>query len=1034
MKKSLLLITALMVPLFMWAQREVSGTVSLKDTGEPEIGVNVVVTGTSTGTITDFDGNYTITVPEGKTLTFSYLGYSSQTLAVTSSQLDVVLSPDEQVLDEVVAVGYGTMRKSDLTGSVASVKSEDLQSRPAASLSQALQGKAAGVTVNAVSGQPGAAAEVRIRGIGTVNNSSPIYVVDGMIVDDISFLSTDDIASTEILKDASATAIYGSRGANGVVLITTKRGKKGEANITFNAYAGFQNSWRKLDLMGRDDFSSTLVAMQRPSSEEQYQDYHNYGFDYWLKAYKLGNSQYFPTNFNYGEQETDWQNEVFNQNAPIQNYHLAIDGATDKGSYAMSVSYFNQEGTIKGSDYERLTVRLNSDFKPREWLRIGEDFSFMYSGGRNASVNNASPQASILSASLAMAPWDPTHYPDGSINKKGADISGNIAAGSNNPEVVNPYTMLEKYHPEDKADRWVGNVFVELLPVKGLSIKSTINMDLSNVRHKMFKEKYEFSAKDQSQFNFLESSTTRYLTLIQDNIISYSTDIGKHAINVMAGQTWQEYTMQSLGGSGFDIVNPAENKWYLSQTTMSKEIDGVDVSRKVSDGAERTAMVSFLARAHYAYDHRYMVTATFRADGTSKFKNSDPWGYFPSVALAWNANEEWFLKQYDKLDYFKVRAGWGQVGNEKVSQSAFASTIFTEGPTFVGYVAGDGNQQILNGASVLKQATDGRWETTEQWNVGVDFGFWNGMLSGTVEGFVRDTKDMIMVVTTPGVVGNVHYPSANVGLVRNAGAELSLEHRNMVGDFSYSISGNVSYVKNTLLKKNSGDTMYGDRTIIEEGLPLNTFYMYEYLGVYKSDAEAAAHLPNESVLKHAGDAKYTDVNNDGKIDENDKKTFGSPFPWLTYALTFQAEFYGVDLSVMFQGAYGNQVYNAVRERTEGQGMDCTLSNTMKDVWTVDNQNGSIPNPYGDAENMASSTRFLEDGSYFRIKDVQIGYTLPRRITQKAKINRLRFYASASNLLTLTKYTGYDPEVGLGGVDYGNYPVPTTFLFGLNLAF
>ena len=318
MKKSLLLITAFIVPIFMWAQREVSGSVSLKDTGEPEIGVNVVVTGTTTGTITDFDGNYTIMVPEGKTLTFSYLGYASQTLPVTSSTLNVVLSPDEQVLDEVVAVGYGTMRKSDLTGSVASVKSEDLQSRPAASLSQALQGKAAGVTVNAVSGQPGAAAEVRIRGIGTVNNSSPIYVVDGMIVDDISFLSTDDIASTEILKDASATAIYGSRGANGVVLITTKRGKKGEANITFNAYAGFQNSWRKLDLMGRDDFANTLVTMQRPVSEDQYQDYKNYGFDYWWGMPNL------PVCDGYS---MEWQEYILGDGGVIDKwFNLGIDG------------------------------------------------------------------------------------------------------------------------------------------------------------------------------------------------------------------------------------------------------------------------------------------------------------------------------------------------------------------------------------------------------------------------------------------------------------------------------------------------------------------------------------------------------------------------------------------------------------------------------------------------------------------------------------------------------------------------------------
>lgn len=1037
MKKFTSIALLLLTSVALFAQtRTVTGVVSLKDTGEPEPGVNVVVTGTTTGTITDFDGNFSLDVPSGKSITISYIGYKSQTLTPKESVVTVVLEQDAEELDEVIAVGYGSMRKSDVVGSVSSISSEQLQKTPAANISQAMQGKAAGVTVNAASGQPGAPAEVRIRGIGSTSDSRPIYVVDGMILDDISFLSADDISAMEVLKDASATAIYGSRGANGVVLITTKKGgKDGLANISFNAYLGIQNNWKKLDLMNRDDMSSTLVGMQRyqDGGQQQYDDYYKYGFNYWLKKYKLGNSIYYPVNYDYSQSETDWQQEVFKKNALIQNYHLSVDGGSEKGSYAFSVSYFNQDGTIIGSNYERLSIRLNSDYKPRKWLHIGEDLSFMYSGGRNATVNNPSPQSSILSAALAMAPWDPTHYPDGSVNNQGKDLSGMIAAGSNNPSVVNPFTMVEEFTPIDRAYRWVGGVYIEILPIEGLSIKSSINMDLCNSEHKMFKDTYDYSAKDKNTINFLESNMKRYLTLINDNIITYSRTIQKHSFSVMVGESWQEYSYYGIGGSGYNIANPSQNNWYLSSTTTEDYIGSTKVTRQVSDEAARTRMLSIISRAFYGYDNRYLITATFRADASSKFAN--PWGFFPSVALAWRINQESFLKSVEYLDNLKLRFGWGRIGNEKVDQTAFTANMFTNGPTFVGSVMGSGTQQILSGAALLKNPTDGCWETTETWNVGTDFGFWNGMLSGTVEGFVRDTKDMLMQVSTPAHVGNLHMPWANVGLVRNAGVELTLEHRYRATDnFTYSINGNLSYIKNTLLSKNTGDTMYGDRTIVEEGLPLNTFRCFNYEGIYRTDEEAAAHLPNQPVAKHAGDAKYTDVNNDGKIDEKDYMTYGSPFPWLTYAFGFNAEFYGVDFQLSFQGVYGNQIYNALRERTEGDGTDCTLLNSMKNVWTKDNPNGTIPNPYGDAQNTATSSRYLEDGSYFRLKDAQIGYTLPKRITTKAHFNRVRFYVSASNLFTITKYTGYDPEVGLGGVDYGNYPVATTFLFGVNLGF
>ncbi|OQA48817.1 MAG: TonB dependent receptor [Bacteroidetes bacterium ADurb.Bin302] len=416
-------------------------------------------------------------------------------------------------------------------------------------------------------------------------------------------------------------------------------------------------------------------------------------------------------------------------------------------------------------------------------------------------------------------------------------------------------------------------------------------------------------------------------------------------------------------------------------------------------------------------------------------------------------SEESWLKGTKNVDYLKLRAGWGQIGNDQVDESAFVQSISTPGPYFVGYVLGS-NQSTLPGAAVLSQANEnGRWETSEQWNVGFDFGFFNNLLTGSLEGYIRDTKDAILSVTAPAHVGNMWAMSANLGTIRNMGLELTLGHQNSAGDFTYGIDANIAFAKNEMMYMNGGSADYGDRTKTDVGLPVRSFWGYNYLGVYRSDDEAAAHLPNSTNAVNAGDAKYEDLNSDGKIDESDCEVIGNPFPWLTGSLNFTAGYYGFDLQIFFQGVYGNQIYNALRERTEGTGQTCTLSTTMSDVFIYYNQDkrdamtaagidwesimaqydGNIPNPYGNSNNNSTSSRFIEDGSYLRLKNVTLGYTLPKRITQKAKINRVRFYVTANNLLTLTKYSGYDPEVG-GGVDYGNYPQSRTFMFGLNLDF
>ncbi len=1036
MKKTILFLCYLLVTQLLSAQNwQVSGVVTAAEDGLPLPGVSVSVTGSKTlVTITNFEGKYSINVPKGKSLTFSYIGYKAEVKQVTvAGPLNVVLESDSKMLNEVVAIGYGTMKKSDLTGSVASVKADQLQRTPAAGLDQALQGRAAGVTVNANTGQPGAAATIRIRGIGSVmGGSDPIFVVDGMITNNISFLSPNDIESTEILKDASSTAIYGSRGANGVILVTTKKGKEGKNNISLNVYTGVQNRWNKLDLMQRDEFAKTLIALNNLTSEKNY--FKNYGFNKWLSAYRLGTSPYYPTvmsaanptGMDYSTVETDWQEEVFHANALVQNYHLSFDGGTAKDRYAITASYFNQDGTIIGSNYERLTLRINSSHKVRSWLTVGENLSFMASTGRNAMNNSSSPGASVLSAALAMAPWDPTHYPAGSVNKDGKDLGGQIAASSNFRNVTNPFSMVENSSPTNNVERWVGDVYAEITPVKDLVFRSALNFDISNNRDKLFKSAYEYSSYDLSEKNFLQSSMTRYSTLIFENTLTYNKTMDKHSLSAMVGQTTEEYNYYNIGGSGASILNPTENNWYLSQTTENRTYAG--------DGVARSRMFSLLGRLHYTYDNKYMVTLNFRGDASSKFPEN-LWGYFPSAALAWRISEENWMKGISNLDFMKIRAGWGRIGNATVPSDSFTPKMQNAGPTFVDYVLGK-TQDLAGGAAMLTIVNSGgRWETTEQISGGIDFGFLKGKLNGSVELFQRNTLDMLLPVKAPAQVGNRYDPIANVGNVSNTGVEISLDHQNKIGKFNYSVSGNVSFINNKLVSLNGGDVIYGDRSKSDKGYALFSFWGYKYEGIYKTDAEALQYLYGytaESTSYHAGDAKFADLNSDGKIDDNDKTNLGNPFPWLTYGLNLGADYNGFDLQLFFQGVAGNEIYNAVRERTEGKGDVATLSTSMRNVWSASNPNGTIPNPYGTSLNMANSSRFLESGSYVRLKNLQIGYTLPAKITKPANISRCRIYLSGSNLLTFTGYTGYDPEVGTYGIDYGNYPQSRTVTLGVNL--
>jgi len=1047
MKKTFLLWCCLIVTQLLIAQTwQVSGVVKGSEDGLPLPGVSVIIKGEKlTGTITDIDGKYTINVPNGRTLSFTYVGYKTQIVVINSShELNINLEADSKMLDEVVTIGYGTMKKSDLTGAVSSVSADKLKKTPVSSLDQALQGRVSGVTVNANSGQPGGAASVYIRGIGSPNGGTgPLYVVDGVIVNNISYLSPSDISSLEVLKDASSTAIYGSRGANGVILVTTKKGSDSQkVNISIDTYFGVQNRWKKLDLMKRDEFA-TIKSTLNGSNDYLVAN----GLNKWIESYLTGKkSPYFPKiktdaypqGMDYTTVDTDWQDAVFQKDATIQNHYISFDGGSKTSQYAVSAGFFDQQGTIIGSDYQRFTLRVNTSYQLRKWLKAGENFTFVTSTGRNAMNNSPSAGASILSAALAMAPWDPTHYPAGSKSYRtsvaagypnGRDLSGQISASSNFKNVTNPLSMVENSDPVSKNEQFLGDVFVELTPVKGLTIRSDISMDKGYTSDKLYKNSYLYSSFDRMDKNFFTSTLSQYSTVINENTISYNLKEGKHDFTLMGGQTTQEYNYYSIGGSGATILNPVPENWLLSNTTEQRSYAG--------DGISRSRMFSLLGRFIYKFDDKYILTANIRSDGSSRFPDS-PTGVFPAFALAWKINEEPFIKNIRNIDLLKLRFGWGKIGNDQIPNTSFIPVMSNNGPTFVDYVLGS-NQSLAGGAAYLTAVNKGgHWENLTSSNLGIDFGFFNGLISGNLDFFIRDTQDALLTVKGPAQVGNRYDAMANVGLIRNQGIELSLEHKNKIGQLNYNIGLNASVIKNELVSLNGGDIIYYDKAICDKGYSLFTFFGYKYDGVFASTAEALAYKSKDGKVIQpdaaGGDARYIDQNGDGKIDDADRVDIGNNFPWLSYGFNASFDWRGIDLQLFLQGVYGNQIYNAVRLRTEGKGEESTLSTAMRNVWTATNTTGTIPNPYGSTNNTQVSSRYIEDGSYLRLKNVQLGYTFPKSLTGKIGISRLRVYVSGNNLLTFTKYTGYDPEVGNHGVDYGNYPQTRTFLVGANVNF
>ena len=980
---TLILLFACVFPL--WAQ--VSGVI-VDEKGEPIIGASILEKGTTNGTITDFDGNFMLDVAEGATLEISYVGYATQSLPAAAN-MRIVLKEDTEVLEEVVVVGYGVQKKSDLTGAISQVTEKDLQKVPAPSIGVALEGRAAGLQVTG-SGAPGSNVSLNIRGIGSINNSQPLIVIDGVPTDvPLNMINMDDVASVDVLKDASATAIYGSRGAYGVVIITTKKGENEKGHINLKASFGFDRLQRTLPLLKAYQFASLHNEMMAAAGQPQYSGYAD------------------PLAFGDG---TDWMSELW-QFAPTQNYSLSYSGGTKKSNFYVSGAYYDQKGIIKTTAYKRLTLQFNHDTQLFDWLKFGHKLSLNHDIKSGGAYN--------IQNTMRALPTQPIYNEDGTW-------AGPVGLAMYVGDIANPIGKMKENTSTTKGYNLLGNIYAEIKPVDWLIFKTTFGIQALFWDEEGWTPKYDWQPIAQPESE-ASRKFDKSITWLWDNTLTFvKTFKQKHNFTAMIGSSMQANTYEFMSGSV---------QGFISET--AKQLSNGLLEPTIYGNKSDWALLSFMGRVTYGYDNRYLLTATFRADGSSRFAKKNRWGYFPSVALAWRMSEEhWFEKNFWLSD-LKLRAGYGQTGNQaSVGNYAYASQLQT-----VQYVLGD--KQVPGLAPWVLPNPNVRWETVEQYNVGADFAFFDQRLHATVDWYIKNTNDMLVPMSVPISSGysDEAVPSINAGRMRNTGVEVSLNSLNFKGDFTWTTTVNFAYNRNLILSLNDNVPMYFDCNVHKIGYPVAAFYGYVTDGIFQTQEEVDMHAvqtigSDQYSSTQPGDIRFKDLNGDGIINEDDRTVLGSPTPTWTFSMNNRFEFYGVDVEVYLQGAAGNKIYNGNRSTLEAMSVAQNQMTTVLDRWRPDNPTNTMPRAvFSDPnKNNRVSDRFLESGDYLRLKSITVGYTLPKKYTKKALMDEVRFSFSGQNLYTLTRYTGLDPEVGGSGIDSNVYPLTRNFTFGLNITF
>lgn len=1004
MKKLIFLLYLFLSVTILYAQEKISisGKVTDATSGEVLPGVTVVVKGTTTGIITDADGNYTIETAGNGILSFSFVGMESQEVAINNrTTISIQLKEQSFSVDEVVVVGYGTQKVKDLTSSITTVKSDDLAKTPSGQAMQALQGKVAGLQVVS-SGSPGNSPTIRVRGIGSYpgnNNEAPLYVVDGMFFDNIDFLNPADIASISVLKDASAAAIYGVRAANGVVLIETKSGMLNQkSEVTYDGYYGYQVAQNVLKMANAEQF--TNMALESGSAADE---------TFILNAMqRYGRSRVNP---NVPDVNTDWYKEIMRP-APIHNHSLSVSGGNQKATYSLGASYFGQEGILDmKNEYERFNLRSKIDFKVTDWLTIGGNM-IMSNAVKYGEEAGAWNQAYFAVPILPI--YDETNdaaWPDKFANAQ--DLG--YRSGQN------PFPTLKYNINRLKIKKNLANFYakIDFIPNK-LSYKTTYNNAYTSLDERLINLPYFIGNSFQRADAIIVRNMSLFTDQIWDNVITYTNQFDKHGVVVMAGSSFRDEAYNRLSAKGQNFPTDKEQSWYIDQAETISLDD-------VRDEGTRQYGLSYFGRLSYNFDDKYLLYATMRADGSSKYQQK--WGYFPTVGAGWVISEENFMKPYGYINFLKLRASWGQLGNDNIQASDGAITTSVVNTAI--------NGVLVSGAKISNTYSSLKWEVTEETNIGLTARMFKNRLSADADYFIRDTKNAAIYVSIPAVGGTV---LKNVGIIRNSGFELALNWEDAIsGDLKYNVGINISTLKNKVRDLygqpyiDGGSAEFRQRSIV--GQPLLAFFGREVVGVYQNQAEIDADPIAVANGLVPGDFKYKDQNDDDIINDDDRVVLGSYFPTFMYGMNLGLTYKDFELTANMVGQAGNKILNRKRGEiiwTADGNMDADLA---KNRWHGDGTSNKYPSSSGLRRgwNQKMSDYFVEDGSFFRIQNVQLAYNLKNKQLFGAEMPDMRVSLTADRPLTVFKYNGFSPEVA-NGIDNQTYPIPAVYTIGLNVKF
>ena len=981
---------------------EIRGEVK-DENGEGLPGVTVrIKEAVGIGTTTDIQGNYRLQVPEeykNGTLVFSFVGYLAEEVAIGNhTEINVELIPDFRTLEEVVVVGYGTQSKKDLTGSVATIKAEEISKLPVPSISDAMQGRAPGVQVIS-KGEPGADAEFRIRGVGTINNSNPLLVIDGVpTMNGLNNLNPNDVESIQVLKDASAAAIYGSRGANGVIIVTTKRGKAGKGQLNIDVYRGVQQVIGGIDMLNAAQFAALHNEMMENNNQAKNPDFAN--------PEALGSG-------------TDWLGALFRP-APIQSYSVSYSGGNEDANFYVSGNVFDQEGIVIESGYRRYTLQLNSDFQLFERLKFGNNLTLNHDI-KTQGENN-------IRNTMAALPTQPILNPDGSY-------AGPSGLPHWEGDIINPIGKARLIEQSTKGYNVIGSIYGELEITENLRFRSNGGMQVNLWDSRTWAPAYDWEPNPQPEAYLFQQYNKRF-TWLWDNTLTYEKLFNNmHKLTAMVGSSAQT--------SRYDFMN-GSIRGFVSEATQQLD-NGTIQPPTLGGSGNEWSLLSYFGRVNYSYRDKYLATATIRRDGSSRFGEGNKWGTFPSASLAWRISEEGFFSGSDFVQDMKIRAGYGVTGNQEIGNYPFASQLQTIEYTFNGNIVPAATPRVMPNPFV-------QWESVEQINLGVDASFWNNRLSVTLDAYIKNTNDMLVPMAVPVSTGysDIYVPEINAGKIQNKGIELNLYSVNIAeeSEFTWTTDFNISYNRNRVISLN--DTVPMPRgsiglnynlARIEAGRSVDEFYGFVTNGIFQTPEEVAAYasqIPGSDPFNSTapGDIRFMDFNNDGVITDEDRTYIGSPLPDFIFALNNNFAYKGFDLTIFLQGVQGNEIFNANRIWAEGMAIAQNQTTATLNRWTGQGTSNEMPRAiFNDPnKNTRPSNRFIEDGSYLRIKNVSLGYTLPSELTQRVKITRARIYASAQNLYTFTSYSGIDPEVSYNGIDLNVYPVPRTISMGVNISF